>query len=105
LLKEKQIGINDLKVGESVFATYIKIKDGAPVSLVVARQDASTVVGFKPICTHLGGSLEFSEGSLLCLRHLARFNKLTRYVDAGPAIFPLRTEDIQIINSQPFVLL
>jgi Rieske Fe-S protein len=103
LLKEKQIGINDLKVGESVFATYIK--DGAPVSLVVARQDASAVVGFKTICTHLGGSLEFSEGSLLCLRHLARFNKLTGYVDAGPAIFPLRTEDIQIINSQPFVLL
>lgn len=103
LLRGKVLGVEDLKIGESIFANYIK--DGTQINLILARQDAMNFVGFKPICTHLGGNLEFSENSLLCLRHLARFNKLTGDVESGPANNPLMTEDIQIIDSQLFVIL
>ena len=90
----KNLTVGDLSIGSTTAATFPK--NGATTSVLVTRIDEKTFVALKPICTHAGGPVELSGGSLLCSWHFSRFNQRTGAVVNGPAADALSKENVTL---------
>ena len=90
----KNLTVGDLSVGSTTTATFPK--NGATTTVLVTRIDEKTFVALKPICTHAGGPVELSGGSLLCGWHFSRFNQRSGAVINGPATDALPKENVTL---------
>lgn len=92
----KSLTTAELAIGATTAATFPK--NGVTTAVLVTRVDQSTFVALKPVCTHAGGPVELSGGSLVCIWHNSRFNQKTGAVINGPADSPLPKEDVTLIG-------
>jgi Rieske Fe-S protein len=92
----------DLAVGATTAATFPK--NGATTGVLVTRLDSSTFIALKPICTHAGGPVELSGGSLVCIWHNSRFNQRTGAVINGPATDSLRKENVALFGDTVYYI-
>jgi len=90
----KNLTVGDLSIGSTTTATFPK--NGSTTTVLVTRIDEKTFVALKPICTHAGGPIELSTGSLLCTWHFSRFNQRTGAVINGPAADALSKENVTL---------
>ena len=90
----KNLTVGDLSIGSTTAATFPK--NGATTTVLVTRIDEKNFVALKPICTHAGGPVELSGGSLLCTWHFSRFNQRTGAVINGPAADALPKENVAL---------
>lgn len=84
----------DLAIGATTAATFPK--NGATTAVLVTRIDEKNFIALRPICTHAGGPVELSGGSLVCAWHNSRFNQRTGAVTNGPANDPLPKENVAL---------
>lgn len=92
----------DLSVGATTAATFPK--NGVTTAVLVTRLDSSTFIALKPVCTHAGGPVELSGGSLLCLWHNSRFNQRTGAVTNGPATDALGKENVALFGDTVYYI-
>lgn len=92
----KNLTVADLAVGATTVATFPK--SGLTTAVLVTRLDAKNFIALKPVCTHAGGPVELSGGSLVCVWHNSRFNQRTGAVTNGPASDPLPTESVALFG-------
>lgn len=92
----KSLTTAELAIGATTAATFPK--NGVTTAVLVTRVDQSTFVALKPVCTHAGGPVELSGGSLVCIWHNSRFNQKTGAVINGPADSPLPKENVTLIG-------
>ncbi|MFM8253736.1 MAG: Rieske (2Fe-2S) protein [Actinomycetota bacterium] len=92
----KSLTTAELAIGATTAATFPK--NGVTTAVLVTRVDQSTYVALKPVCTHAGGPVELSGGSLVCIWHNSRFNQKTGAVINGPADSPLPKENVSLIG-------
>lgn len=92
----------NLAIGATTAATFPK--NGLTTSVLVTRIDEKNFVALKPICTHAGGPVELSGGSLLCSWHFSRFNQKTGEVINGPATTSLTAEKVALFGDTLFYI-
>lgn len=90
----KNLTTANLSIGSTTAATFPK--NGVATSVLVTRIDEQTFVALKPLCTHAGGPVELSGGSLVCAWHFSRFNQRTGAVINGPADDALAKENVAL---------
>ena len=98
----KNLTTSDLAIGATVLGTFIK--DGIKTSALVTRLEERSFVALKPVCTHAGGPVEITSGSLICYWHNSRFNQRNGAVINGPATEPLENFNIELVDDALFVL-
>lgn len=98
----KNLTVSDLAVGGTTVATFPK--NGVTTTVLVTRVDEKTFLALKPICTHAGGPVELSGGSLLCSWHFSRFSAKTGEVITGPAAAPLPSEKTAVFGEIVYYL-
>ena len=92
----------DLAIGATTTATFPK--NGATTAVLVTRIDEKNFIALRPICTHVGGPVELSGGSLVCAWHNSRFNQRTGAVTNGPASDPLPKENVALYGDVLYYL-
>lgn len=92
----RSLTTSELAIGATTAATFPK--NGMTTAVLVTRVDQSTFVALKPVCTHAGGPVELSGGSLVCIWHNSRFDQKTGAVTNGPADSPLPKENVTLIG-------
>jgi Rieske Fe-S protein len=92
----------NLSIGSTTAATFPK--NGVTTSVLVTRVDEKTFVALKPLCTHAGGPVELSGGSLVCVWHFSRFNQRTGAVINGPASDPLPKEKVELYGDTVYFI-
>lgn len=98
----KNLTTADLSVGATTQATFLK--SGRSTTVLVTRLDESTFIALKPVCTHAGGPVEISGGSLVCLWHNSRFNQRTGAVINGPAGESLPRENVALYGDSAYII-
>jgi Rieske Fe-S protein len=98
----KNLTTADLSVGATTQATFLK--SGRSTTVLVTRLDESTFIALKPVCTHAGGPVEISGGSLVCLWHNSRFNQRTGAVINGPAGESLPRENVALYGDTAYII-
>ena len=92
----------DLAIGATTTATFPK--NGVTTAVLVTRIDEKNFIALRPICTHAGGPVELSGGSLVCAWHNSRFNQRTGAVTNGPASDPLPKENVVLYGDVLYYL-
>jgi Rieske Fe-S protein len=98
----KNLTTANLSIGSTTAATFPK--NGVTTSVLVTRVDEKTFVALKPLCTHAGGPVELSGGSLVCVWHFSRFNQRTGAVINGPASDPLPKEKVELYGDTVYFI-
>ena len=98
----KNLTVADLTVGATTAATFPK--NGVTTAVLVTRLDESNFIALHPVCTHAGGPVELTGGSLVCLWHNSRFNQRTGAVTNGPADSPLPKESVALYGDTVYYL-
>lgn len=98
----KNLTVADLTVGATTAATFPK--NGVTTAVLVTRLDESNFIALRPVCTHAGGPVELTGGSLVCLWHNSRFNQRTGAVTYGPANSPLPKENVALYGDTVYYL-
>jgi Rieske Fe-S protein len=98
----KNLTTANLSIGSTTAATFPK--NGVTTSVLVTRVDEKTFVALKPLCTHAGGPVELSGGSLVCVWHFSRFNQRTGAVINGPATDALSKEKVELYGDTVYFI-
>lgn len=98
----RNLTTSDLSIGATTAATFSK--SGRTTAVLVTRIDESNFVALRPVCTHAGGPVEISGGSLVCAWHNSRFNQRTGAVTSGPANDPLPKENVALYGDTVYYI-
>lgn len=98
----KNLTTSNLAIGETATATFPK--NGATATVLVTRVDEKNFIALKPVCTHAGGPVELTGGSLVCAWHFSRFNQRTGAVVNGPAADPLPKESVALYGDTVYFI-
>jgi 3-phenylpropionate/trans-cinnamate dioxygenase ferredoxin component len=88
---------------EDVPAGEVRVVDADGKSLCLGHCDDGTWGAIDNVCTHDGGTLgegELEDCLVECPRHGARFELATGEVRALPAVFPVNTYPVRIVDGQ-----
>jgi Rieske Fe-S protein len=94
--KPVEFPLSELPVGVVKYITYA----GAPA---IVMRTAESIKAFSLICTHLGCTLQWQEGSreFYCACHDGRFDQFGEVIAGPPPVpleqFPVRAEDDKVI--------